>query len=760
MTNRNSLAKLAALLVATSMLVGALAYVPYARAADTPNEWFEEMALPIGPSDADFYDVEWTPDGDWALWVGSNYMTGYACAWWYELATDAWLEAVCIDEAPGIYPIGVESYEFHTVCYMPSHPSFNECYLVMGDDSDGFGACYFIDVALKGQLIEQHMGAVEDFNAYGSVYDSSTNSVIVVGGDYYGAHAFRYFVGSEDFGPGPLCSDTSDTANVWFDVALDDSQSPADYYFVGKHDHQPTRGGGGAGIYTPTPDYQMWDSSAGTLIAIGLPMGFDFLTCIEWESMGEYMVMAGSSSSGAAILYRLVKSGTTRYDAFYEIQDTLDETSMIWDLNFDDDGKGVAVGDWTDESYIGYALIADIWFDGIDYTVVQRSDASAMFMGDSLNGVDIVPSGNPVALLAGSAYKYHYTAASSNIQIDTLFPHIDYIDLYDAGTTTSRLNGQVDVDPGDDSTMYDLTVRAWHNSGKENLISADVYMWYDWGGEGFPAAPFDSMGTENSRIHLRWTRGMSDTFQRIINYGGSNEAALDVANSVRVDDPGSDNITLTFRFVPHQQIRSASGQGGLAFPFFEPPGDMYGTGASEQQSNPAALNAINSWNIRVDVVDTGSAVASAYDEFGVYKYTYLGTSGLPGGGNVIGSGPPNTVATLSPTADVTYSANCPYQLTVSGTDLTGQLYGGTITADLLGVTGGQIGGTQYFTGVGAPIYLWGDDAPMTYQQPLDMYTTTTTSSPGGWQVTFYCDIPGVAEDYYRGTLTYSLLHGP
>ncbi|MFH0815939.1 MAG: hypothetical protein V1934_03880 [Methanobacteriota archaeon] len=732
--HRGSLYKLAALLVALSALAATLTLVPpRAKAADTPNEWFD--FIPGAPPSTEFHDVVWTPDGKNALWVGMDISLSEAIAWWYTPDTGTWVQSICVDD-PG-YVVGMESGCFYTACYMEGHPSFGNCFLVMGN-CGADGVIYIVQTGAPAQLVEQHWPTVANFWAQGSIYNPTAASpcIEVVGFKTgIGAFCYEYSVFAEDFGAAAKCSATAFGTMVWYDVELDTSLTPPDVYFVGKD-------GLGGGLY------QCWDTSANGWVALGIPPYF-VPYCIDYDAKTGFMVTAGYSPNAAyTCLYYILKG--SYFDSWYWISESLSSTAALRDIDFDVDGKGVAVGEWSASE--DYGLVVDIWWDAGTYVVVQRSDESAIYYQNYLYGVAIVPFGNPMALISGTAFKYYYNAASSNIQVDTIFPHIDYVDLYDAGTTTSRLNSQIDVDPGDDSTWYDLEVRTWHNSGKGNIVSADVYMWYDWGaGENIPA-PFDNGGWENTRIHLRWTRGTPDSWILIYPFPGNDETTIDNAACSRVDDGASDNVTLRFRFSPHQQVRFAPGG------FSEGPGVRYGAGNPEDQSDPLALNDLDSWNIQADVYDVGGAQASAYDEFGFYKYTYLGTSGLPGGGNVIGSGPPNTVATLSPTAEVVYSSNCPYQLAVSSTDLIGQNFAGTIAATRIGVMGGQIGGTVYLTGAGVPMYLWGNAVP-TYQAPNNWYRTTTISSPGGWQVTWYCDIPGVVEDYYRGTITYSIWHG-
>ena len=209
--------------------------------------------------------------------------------------------------------------------------------------------------------------------------------------------------------------------------------------------------------------------------------------------------------------------------------------------------------------------------------------------------------------------------------------------------------------------------------------------------------------------------------------------------------------------VARQQVRFADGTPG----FVESAGDRYGIGI-EGQSTSAALDALDSWNICVTVTDVGGGSVSAYDEFGFFRYTYIGSAGLPGGGSIYGSGPPNTVVILQPNnQDVTFSSNCPYQVRVSVTDLWNAPHTQVIAASTLQVYGGTMSGWEGFSVAGDYIWLIGTE-PLGYQAPQYSLTYTTTSSadfnPDPQLFQMACTIPTVPEDRYFGVLTFSVVH--
>jgi hypothetical protein len=240
------------------------------------------------------------------------------------------------------------------------------------------------------------------------------------------------------------------------------------------------------------------------------------------------------------------------------------------------------------------------------------------------------------------------------------------------------------------------------------------------------------------------------------------ETSIILGGCLAVDDVDGDNVTLRFRFSPHQQIRYANGGGT----FVQSAGTRYDRAPMgwnpEDQSTTMALDDAGSWNIHVGVSDTGGNTAHAYDEYGIYMYTYVGTAGLPGGGSVYGSGPPSTPITLSPSnQDVTCCANTLYKMHVTVTDLVGVSSLVVIPKTALSVEGGWQHPAASFDAFGTPIYLIGTSGVPADPQD-EMRTTTTSTSDWNFAdtdyVIWYCSIPAVPEDRYLGTATYTVVH--
>jgi len=221
-------------------------------------------------------------------------------------------------------------------------------------------------------------------------------------------------------------------------------------------------------------------------------------------------------------------------------------------------------------------------------------------------------------------------------------------------------------------------------------------------------------------------------------------------------------------FSPHEQVRWADSSAGV---WNQGPATAgrydglapFGVWNAEDQSDNlgyAPLDEDHTWDIKVQIQDDSAVTnyASAYDEFGFYKYTYLGSESIVNGGSIYGSGAPNTNdVVLSPSnVDVTFKANCPYRL---GVALNGDLTGSaapTIDGDTISIQGGDLarnafavgGNTQYLIGAGS------------LHDPLGAGRFTTTSSyddnADSDAVFWWCNIPLVPEDQYVSTITWVL----
>jgi len=717
--------KFGALAFAAMMLASSLLVAAPARSTDTSNSFFEDLAPGAPYNGYTFNDVAWTPDGKAALFVGYSGTIGKAA--WYYPDNNTWWEASTATNYASI---------LNCVVWDLSGARF----VTVGQaTSSGY---YFTVSAIGGRLQMMTSTTFMNCNVNDAVYRAWDTGVWFCGLKT-GTGPFTARLQGASCVFGPIASGF--TTGQWYGIAV--QYTGYAMYLVG------TTGTGNGLVHSYIN---------GTLTLVGfsttIPAVFSDVVLDESRSPSKLIMTTMTRSVAQLGVWTCTRSGwnlNTAITGYGSIPLANNLYAMCMDASGVSPGTTVMVG------YNGsYGFVYDCWTDsGGTFRVALRSTANALFAAKQFKGVATRPTGQPFALVSGSAFKYSYTSAPSNVQVDTVYPHIAYVELYNAGTVTSKLNTQLDVDSGNGDIEYDLVVKAWSNAGQANIVQVDAFLWYDGGSnETFPwwgASGFTSPGYENIRMNFRWLRG-GNVFS--MQYPGSGETTFNVSGCSAVDSGDLKNVTVTFRFCPRQQVRFADGPFGP-----EGPGNRYSF-APEGQT-VAALNNLDSWNIRATVWDIGASQSSGYDEFGTYRYTYIGGAGLPGGGSMYGAGPPNSWVFLSPNdEDVTFSSNCAYQLQVKVTDLLGVAIGNTIPATALGVMGGTLGAYEQFPATNAPVALIGTIAPnpVTYQPPQETGTTTTTSSAdfdlGIEPVMMRCWINTVAEDRYLGVLTYSVVH--
>ena len=295
-------------------------------------------------------------------------------------------------------------------------------------------------------------------------------------------------------------------------------------------------------------------------------------------------------------------------------------------------------------------------------------------------------------------------------------------------------------------------------------VRINLTAWHDGGLD--PSAP--GVGDDN-RVK---------TFSALWNEGaviGADTAALTypvgVTGEFTLVDAGIEQIGLTdnyyvyFNITFNSQTRAAAGD-GVAWDI--PGGPVWDINA---------LNDINSWNFRFDIFDQNFQTASnqTYGEFGVFRNTDVVVSGDPSG-----SAPPGTLnVELFPYSNITYSANTPYYVNVSISDLT---FGANIIlatqVDLQHVnitgqrnfTNSQLHNRTSITGADAEVGVWGNytgGAGMLQVLPAPCNGTTTNGEWGSdfnlaiaiqdTQVRWWIDVPGgIAEGTYEATITVTL----
>jgi hypothetical protein len=353
---------------------------------------------------------------------------------------------------------------------------------------------------------------------------------------------------------------------------------------------------------------------------------------------------------------------------------------------------------------------------------------------------------------------------SGTITVNTLYPHIYDFDLVSGtGGGISVMNSQVDVDDGTGIVWYTLEAYGWYGLGGALVDRVDVWLWDDNGVTvADQSANIGGLWGPNRGVQLTYDASLVPTFQ--ITSPVVNEWLLDDGALFSDFTSSGQYWYCNFTFRPYQQVWYAPG------PFTELAGTLYGGGGNETQRDAdnadprVQLNDADTWDIKVvatdDPLGINAASAPSYDEFGTYMFTAIDASGWVNGGNVVGSGPPSTPnVPLTPSAyDWIFSANVQFDLCVQLTNLAGSGVP-IIAATDIEIVGGNFAQAN-FGAANTDEYILGNVAASTGQVPREQGRTTTTSSFGGSQVSWWCDIQNVPEDTYVGTITYSLISDP
>jgi len=734
-----ALCRFAAILACLALVLGGLAAPITVKSADTDNDWF--TAIPNYPPGVTMDAVAWNSAGTYACFVGSNGVN--ARMFWYDPTLSgaaAWTEAL----VGGSVPLSANG--LHSVAWDEAHGWF----IAMTDGVDAFG--YWYTSPTPTTVTQRSDADLVNLNCTNVVYDQynlAPNARFYAVGFslVHGAACYELNLNTLNWA---LLTTTDNGDDQWNSVAVDPAP-PHNLLLVGEY------------VPAAQAHYYKYFRSNTTLLNM-MPYGnvWLYLTDIVYVPTTGEMLLTSRVSGGGTVscIYRL--TGPDWQFSYANYVGKMPPTTQLYDIDVDDDGRAIAVGWDADGSVCG--RVYDIWRVSGSWLVMQRSNATSPFTSEQFTGIAIRPTGVQMAMVSGSAFRYSYTSVLGPIQVDTAVPHINYIDLYPAGSPgDNKLNSQIDVDIGDGGTVYTLEVGVYDSLGVGHMTDVEVWMWYDQGNTSVDfttnvTPAFDTPGWENTRMHFRITRAGPTITQIYPAQGPADETRF---GNGWWSDINATFSRVTFDFSPHQQVRWAAGPFTPGFPGnarYDPDFDGPET---QEQSTPSALNDDLTWDIKATVADDATVAnhASAYDEYGFYRYTYLGTSGIPNGGAVYGSGAPgtsNVVMSVSG-ANVTYSANCPYGLTIQLMgNLNGVAYAGTIPATAISLQGGGIGAPTAFGAGGSTQQLIG---PL--HAPLNSYRTTTTSSWDGnsatWEpVRWWVNIPSVLEDQYVNQVTWAI----
>ena len=644
--------------------------------------------------------MAWSIDGKLACFVGYTSVGPAGVIYFYEPAGDVWTKATMAGGGD------IYSYPMKTVTYCPNSWDGPKFFVAGGTG----GAGYVYWVAGPGADVQYSSSSM--FNGV-EVWDSVCNPAIdsmgaiyVCGNTGSDVRVVEIILSSGGFN---MKTSMGVTGSYWRGIEVDPVSN--DLYMVGNN--------AGGSLYHR---YRWSDMMT-------FPLTFPYGTTVSdiifdsHHTPNRMIAVCEYQDVGDVTSVYQITKGADSYDVFTPIGQSPDYT-YFEALDIDSDGHAVLVG--MNDEITNEGDVWDLWDDGSGYThLIERSDSSATFVGHEFWGVAIRPTGVQMALVAGSAVQYLYTSVIWPRQVDTGVPHFNFIDLYPASGTiaNSVLNSQVDVDIGDSSTVYTLAAEVYDPLGVGRMTEVEAWLWFDTGAMGLDlpglmGASFDNPGGENVRMHF--TIDTTNTVTQLYPPPAVDEETSQMTGTWNVINATSAFVRINFS--PHQQVRWAAGNPG----FVQAAGVRYGGMVPEGQSTVTALDSSNSWDIKVNVTDDAPTPneASAFDEFGFNKHTYLGASGLPNGGAVYGSGAPGTNDVVMGISgqNVTFSANCLYALSVQLMgDLDGVSGPDTIFGTAISVQGGVAGESAFGVGGGVVTLLGPGDAP------LDSESVTTTT---------------------------------
>ena len=430
------------------------------RGADTSDEPLTAIA---GAPPATFYDVAWNFDGTAAVFVGwDTGGTGTGCLYWYDPADGTWEYL--------FHNGGVDDPHSDTVMTV-AWDHYNSEFVALGIcESNG----YWYSIDADRNLYEAMDAELANVEGHDLIFDSYNNRMLCAGfkSSPYGATCFAYSVTTHDW---TILFYNGDEESSFTGVAID----PMTQYVYAVGTNYPSMWG----------LYYRW---AGTLewvgqYGYGSEYGDLLFSDIVWhQSTGAMVLSVEARASGEpGILYA--------YGPDYNVLNRLGE-EWEWQMHYqemavDSSGTIIAVG-YADYSPSIYGRVYTVWRDSYtgSWHIAQTSIDGAYMLGHDFSSVSIRPARIPMALIAGSAFVYHYTSADSGVQVNVVAPHINFIDVYGAGTSTSYVNSPVDIDDGSNTVGYDVTLSAYHSAGQGYITNVELSLWRDTGAsESMPA---------------------------------------------------------------------------------------------------------------------------------------------------------------------------------------------------------------------------------------------------------------------------------
>ncbi len=804
------------LLIISMMCAGIAIVSDNATSLDVGGDIITNLA-PL-PNGVRINDIVWNTNGSMALAVGYN-DTGSSNAFWYYPKNDTWVGlAPYSAEVNMEFVYGPQGASEVGPFYLANFPVINSTFYV--NDSGNLYRIYEdVDYTFNSVLGEITMLSPMPIGA--DLYCWYNYSAREFFGVDYNSNATKFgLVGTN---PDPAQS-----------AALYTNPGDPKLYEISKSNEWPSQDlkdirvdiWGNMLVVGPADYVRFFRLSDDSWYLVGDAdtVGWDYES-VDFEVEHRRFYLVGGNADGGAIAYTDPVSNATTIPAWHYDYDTVANMSIYpifrsiawnndpakfggwnyafivggWNLSkiLPVDNVGASIGgaevtgieltdisfdesSWEDATITGYNSTFN---SGYVFHFNAVNDELAM-VHDDINekyySVDYRPPSSPsfgfvIGSVGGSKLNLNAFDIGTKLTVQTEIPHIFNIDLWDASDSgmTSLLNSRVDVQ--NTYTFYtelNYTVggvdKFWDNADDIRVL---LWAWYDEGNTGSNSNPESTWATDDNRTRqfsLAWSEGTSAVPSQgnasmvyPVGSPGTNEFLLE---SFWIDPTGqgADGMTwhMYFNITFNNQTRAADG-------------NNFANGAAGNIGDVnQALNDPNSWDFRFQIYDNtySTALNESYEEFGVYRFTNITVSGNPSG-----NAPPGTKNyTLSPHSFINYSANVPYYLNTSITDLDRIGGGGTIsainvsaniTSILANNTYSEMNGTaQSMPGADIEVGVWGNSsmAAQYWSMPAPMNGTT---AHGPWgsdfnnfkstQIQWYINVPAATpEGVYDAVITF------
>ena len=308
-------------------------------------------------------------------------------------------------------------------------------------------------------------------------------------------------------------------------------------------------------------------------------------------------------------------------------------------------------------------------------------------------------------------------------QVKEIKPIINWYDFQNA-TGVSKLNSQIDV-----NQEYKFCISIKSDQGWDDINFIDITAWFDNGDESTIYNDSANLGG-NLNMFLRY-ENITGAANYIMFWPDDEVTKGSFIEKVETVSNNSECHNLTFSFIPSYQFRYAPGDGSWDY-------------------TTNAFNDIWSWNFKISVTDSGEDASGpstvwVIDEFGVYSYTEIVSTGM-----LTIQGRPGENATTASSLTINTKSNLDYSLSVDIGKFLHETHSSSyISNQTMWVSGGDLINFTNFMGSG-PIYLYGSST--LYVNSDDSNTTKTTDN-----LDYKCDIPlAQLPGNYTSTIYYQL----